>query len=422
MSYEEVKDVERALQWTPDDTVMAVARQRYPVVDSDIEALFLGRLDDTIDHFRLEIKLPRVHIGKLAQSSDTRTRWADVLNSLKLPTSALVVTASASIVSILSHHPLGKVLLPYFSCILIFLSSAPSIRKRLLAKSSWLLAQFDSVQNQVETTMDEIASRGLQLLHTTELTMNQALAPINVKLVAITRVESMLKTIKPDIDIPDPSDVKRSFDGLKEKLQGGFSSARGLIHVRRSLPSPFQSPEQFEWYIVIPYLVAMLMVQLVLVYISQTKEEPLEKNNMNQDEVDREWHLLWIAVQTYITAVIQILLAFLLTLTHSLVFFLNKEIGVFEANINTELRRTVGGVFEDIFRSGFKLVKSKFLDLLKKVNQLEAPIEKLKAKFPDVLENPEFSELASLVKDDLAGKVQKKRENILTHWSKIFGN
>ncbi|GAX18182.1 hypothetical protein FisN_25Hh166 [Fistulifera solaris] len=422
MSYEEVEDVEKALQWTPDDTVMDVARRRYPVVDSDIEALFLGRLDDTIDHFRLEIRLPRVHVGKLAQSSDTRTRWADVVNSIKLPTCALVVTVSTAILSILSHHPLGKVLLPYFSCIVTFLSSIPSIRKRLLTKSSWLLAQFDSVQTQVETAMDEIASRGFQILHTTESTMNQALAPINVKLAAITRVESMLKTIKPDIDIPDPSDVKRSFEGLKEKLQNGFSNARELIHVRRSLPSPFQSPENFEWYIVIPYLVAMLAVQLVLAYMSQKKADPLEETNMNPAEVDKEWYLLWTAVQTYITAVGQILLAFLLTQLHSLVFFLNQEIGVFEGNINQELRRTVGGVFEDIFRRGFQLVKAKFLDLLEKVNQLEAPIEKLKAKFPDVLENPEFSELASLVKDNLAGKVQKKRENILTHLSKIFGD
>jgi hypothetical protein len=209
---------------------------------------------------------------------------------------------------------------------------------------------------------------------------------------------------------------------LKEKLQNGFSNARELIHVRRSLPSPFQSPENFEWYIVIPYLVAMLAVQLVLAYMSQKKADPLEETNMNPAEVDKEWYLLWTAVQTYITAVGQILLAFLLTQLHSLVFFLNQEIGVFEGNINQELRRTVGGVFEDIFRRGFQLVKAKFLDLLEKVNQLEAPIEKLKAKFPDVLENPEFSELASLVKDNLAGKVQKKRENILTHLSKIFGD
>jgi hypothetical protein len=202
MSYEEVKDVEKALQWTPDDTVMAVARQRYPIVDSDIEALFLGRLDDTIDHFRLEIKLPRVHISKLAQGSDTRTSLADVVNSLKLPTYALIVTVSAAVLSILSHHPLGKILLPYLSCVLTFLSSIPSIRKRLLAKSSWLLAQFDSMQNQVENAIDELASQGFQILETTESTMNQALAPINVKLAAITRVESMLKTIKPDIDIP----------------------------------------------------------------------------------------------------------------------------------------------------------------------------------------------------------------------------
>jgi hypothetical protein len=210
---------------------------------------------------------------------------------------------------------------------------------------------------------------------------------------------------------------------LKEKLQSGFSSARGLIHVRRSLPSPFQSPEKFEWYIVIPYLVAMLAVQLVLVYMSQTKQDhlPLEETNMNKDEVDKEWFLLWTAVRTYITAVGQILLAFLLTQMHNLIFFLNKQIGVFEGNINKELRRTVGGVFEDIFRRGFKIAKSKFLDLLKKVNKLEEPIEKLKAAFPDVVENSEFSELASLVKENLADKVQKKRDNILTRLSKIFG-
>ncbi len=167
----------------------------------------------------------------------------------------------------------------------------------------------------------------------------------------------------------------------------------------------------------------MLAVQLVLVYMSQTKQDhlPLEETNMNKDEVDKEWFLLWTAVRTYITAVGQILLAFLLTQMHNLIFFLNKQIGVFEGNINKELRRTVGGVFEDIFRRGFKIAKSKFLDLLKKVNKLEEPIEKLKAAFPDVVENSEFSELASLVKENLADKVQKKRDNILTRLSKIFG-
>lgn len=218
--------------------------------------------------------------------------------------------------------------------------------------------------------------------------------------------------------------MRRSFDGFHKKLQTGFTSARSAIDVSRSLPSPFQSAENFELYIVIPYLAVMLAIQLFGVYITTLTKEgdfPPGENIVDNDERVDDWHLIWTALQTYITAVVQIALVFVLTQARSLLFFVNKEIDIFEGNVNRELRKSVGGVFEEIFRRGFRLVKSKFLDLLNKVNKLEEPLQKLKVAFPDISDNQDFSELASVFKTNVAGKLQKKRENIFNHMSNILG-
>lgn len=202
MSYEEVSDVEEGLDWKSEETVVALARQRYPQANSDVEALFLGRLDDAIENFTPEIRIPRLGIDKFASEDGARTSFAEVLNSLKLPTSALVITVSSAVISILSNNPLVKIAFPYFSCILTFLSAVPSIRERFFAKASSLFAQFDSMKSRVEEAIDRVASKSFKLLHTTESAMNKVLAPINAKLTAITQIESMLKQVKPDIDIP----------------------------------------------------------------------------------------------------------------------------------------------------------------------------------------------------------------------------
>ena len=215
--------------------------------------------------------------------------------------------------------------------------------------------------------------------------------------------------------------MERSFDGFSEKLQTGFSSARKALDVSRGLPSPFQSAEKFELYIVFPYLAAMLMIQLSVVYaaLANQDEVPSAESSVDNDERVNDWHLILTAFRAYLTAVIQIALLFVLTQARSLLFFLNNAIAGFESNINRELRRRVGGVFEEIFRRGFSLVKSKFLGLLNKVNKLEEPLRKVKAAFPDMFANQEFSELVSVYKVDVTDKLQKKRKNVFNH---IMGN
>lgn len=180
--------------------------------------------------------------------------------------------------------------------------------------------------------------------------------------------------------------------------------------------------KQFELYIVMPYLALMLAIQLFIVYTTSTRRGnfPDEKTSQASEQVD-DLHLILSAIHTYITAVVQIVLVFLLTQARSLLFFLNKEIDVFESNINKELQRTVGGVFEDIFQRGFKLVKSKFLKLLSKMNKLDEPLEKLKGRFPGAFANQELSELGSELKINAAGKLKKKGDNIFEHLIKFFG-
>lgn len=166
----------------------------------------------------------------------------------------------------------------------------------------------------------------------------------------------------------------------------------------------------------------MLVIQLIVVYNTST-EQPnfLNKEREHRGELLDDWDTIRTAVHTYITAVLQIVLVFLLTQARSLLFFVNKEIGVFEDNINRDLRRTVGNVFDDIFQRGFKLVKSKFLKLLAKMNSLEKPLQQIKDTFPDVFTNQELAQLASEVKVNVTGKLKQKGKNVFDHLSKLFG-
>jgi hypothetical protein len=61
---------------------------------------------------------------------------------------------------------------------------------------------------------------------------------------------------------------------------------------------------------------------------------------------------------------------------------INTQIAILERRVNKELRKAVGGVFDKIFRKGFGMVKQKFLVLIRKIDKIEGPINKVKSKIP----------------------------------------
>ena len=200
----------------------------------------------------------------------------------------------------------------------------------------------------------------------------------------------------------DISDIERSFDGYEDTLKGAFTGLQGVADLSRSLPAPLQSITNFQLYIVAPFLAVMLVLQLLGAYHSSrgiqdnvvaTPDEASVRylaTNSTLDmasmelgsEVMKEWSLLWAAVQSYLIATLQIAIAFLMTQSRAIVALVNFNIGVLEANINSNLKAALGDCFESIFVMGFGAVKIKFLDLVHKIDLIEQPLRKVQESVP----------------------------------------
>ena len=164
------------------------------------------------------------------------------------------------------------------------------------------------------------------------------------------------------------------------------------VDLSKDLPEPFKSVEKYELYFVMPFLAVMLILQLWGVYMTchtETSSDLSDAKNVtivdsirflqdNPTNVEiqmadsttdpNDWSVQWfeirIAIQTYLTTLLQIGLAFLVTQVKIMVSLINSQIDLLEKRINKHLRSAVGDVFEDIFHKGFGIVKEKFLVLV----------------------------------------------------------
>lgn len=185
----------------PSDILIARAQEKYPEAGTKVEAEFLGRLDDAIDNCQPKISIPRISPDQLQPTSDIKDQNA-LLHALKLPTVALVAMIATAFLLMITTSPLAKVIYPYLACITTFLSSVPDIRKRFLSAAVPVFDKFDRLKETTEQRVEGVSSKGFQYLNATEKAMNQSIAPIKDKAEFATKMESALRRIDPDIDIP----------------------------------------------------------------------------------------------------------------------------------------------------------------------------------------------------------------------------
>jgi hypothetical protein len=210
--------------------------------------------------------------------------------------------------------------------------------------------------------------------------------------------------ISPRNSFLDPSDIEKKFNDFEGELKTGFSGMQQAVDFSKDLPLPLQSIEKYQLYIMMPFLAVMLALQLWGVYVtSQTIQvsvvdgtddgrmlvESAENVTMTpslspttNDDMEQMFSEIWFAIQSYISTVIQIVLAFLLTQARAMAAIINSQIALLEGRVNKELRKAVGDVFEMIFQKGFSAVKDQFLVLVRKIDKIEGPINEIKSKFP----------------------------------------
>lgn len=207
----------------------------------------------------------------------------------------------------------------------------------------------------------------------------------------------------------DTSDIEEKFNGFEGELRAGFDGMQKAVDFSRNLPAPLQSIQKFQIFIMGPFLAVMLALQLWGVYTATQKMqgggmgEPdgtrmlLEVGGNNvtltpsiapttsqaSGDMEEQFLGIWIAIQSYLSTIVQIVIAFLITQARTMAAIVNSQIAILEGRVNKELRKAVGDVFEKIFQKGFGSVKDQFLKLVKKIDKIEGPINQIKSKIPD---------------------------------------
>ncbi|KAG7353749.1 hypothetical protein IV203_003104 [Nitzschia inconspicua] len=408
--YKAIPDAEQPedIELPPSDVLIARAQERYPEAGTKVKAEFLGRLDDAIDNCQPRIEIPRISPDQLQPSTEIEDQNA-LLKALKLPTTALVAMIAAALLLMITDSPLAKAIYPYVACITTFLSSVPDIRKRFLNAAVPVFDKLDTLKGTIERRVEGVSATGMKYLDVTEKAMNQAIAPIKDNLAFATKMETALRQIDPKIDIPDTSDIEEKFNDFERQLKTGFEGMQHAVDISRDLPAPLQSIQKFQLYIMGPFLAVMLALQLWGIYTATQKiqdgaigamddERMLVETGNNvtvvasmaptlaptssDHDMEAQLAAIWLAFQSYVSTVVQIIVAFLLTKARAMAAIINSQIAILEKRVNEELRKAVGDVFENIFQKGFGAVKVQFLKLVKKIDKIQGPINQLKAKIP----------------------------------------
>ncbi|KAL3908622.1 MAG: hypothetical protein SGARI_002974, partial [Bacillariaceae sp.] len=358
--YEAVPDAEAPDDITlpSSDVLIAKAQEKYPEAGTEIEAEFLGRLDDAIDNAQPKIEIPRISPDQLQPSTEIDDTAA-LFDAMKLPTMALVAMIATALLLALANSPFANAIYPYFACVTTFMASVPDIRKRFMAAVVPVFDKFDTMKKSIEGRVEGVSAKAFKYLNVTETSMNQAIAPIKNKVAFATKMETALRQVDPTIDIPGKymrlglsssskvrhllyvssqfytSDIEKEFNGFEDELTQGFTGMQQAVDFSRRLPAPLQSLQKYELYVMIPFLATMLALQVYGVYSTSQQDDAVvdamgngrllvETNvteaptmtstlapTMNNDVTGGQWLEIWVAVQCYVSTVVQVVLAFL---------------------------------------------------------------------------------------------------------------
>jgi hypothetical protein len=380
-----------------DESIMLErAMKRYPDAN-EVEAAFFGKLDEAIENARPEIVLPKVQASDIGPP---KSIMQFVGESLVLPTYALGAALVSAAVVVVTGSPVAKALFPYYACILMFPSSIPATRTRFMGQVTPAFTILDDTKALVEEKVSGVSTKALEILDQTEKAMYTAIAPIKSKADMATKAETMLRLVKPDIDIPDTSDIEKSFNRFEAIIRGAFGKkVTPAMDISRTIPKVFQSLDFFEYFAFYPFLAVFLLLQLFSVFTATStsssesmittsetamiRTEFVAARALNADSdfdstlssdvissVDvasmanatlhdgtpngiNEWGILWFAIQAYAATAVQLALAFVITQANAIAAVINHFLKRVESTINTSLDDQVGNVFRKIFQEGF---------------------------------------------------------------------
>ena len=403
---------------------------KYPEAN-EYEAKFLGALDKAIAKYsEPKIALPKLPPKCEQLGSSSSDSIPAFLNSLRAPTVALIATLGAGVQVLAMNNPIYEALYPYLSCVLLFISSIPSLRERFMQRFEALFAVIEHEPKEAEAKIEEFSNKAIKQLDDAESRMDSALKPIQAKLDKVTELESMLRIVDPSIDIPDISDIEEAFDGATGKIKSALEKVNDCcgVCVDKNIPEPIKSTKNMSNYFFYPFLAGVLIFQLVGVYVSETvknsvvdpvaetdiststSEVPVE-DSLEDPEFRSQFMLLIVTpLVNYLGTILEMSIAFALSQVSLIVKEMNTRIENIETDVNKEFKKRTGPIFDMVFKEGMGTVRSKTLKLIKDIEKIEGPLKKAEEMAEMAKLKKLQEEAAARAKEEAEKKLQEAKE------------
>jgi hypothetical protein len=446
--YEEVPDVEFGT--LPEPTTVKNPRDTYPEAD-ELQAKLLAYLDEVIKMPNPKIELPPV---KVHQVENAPTSMADLIELIKTPTLTFVATSvAAPLLVIVLESEFFELIVPYLVCAAQFAATIPSLTNRFTKQSDRGFETLEEKETRLNALVDAVSFEVGMYIDKIQDLLDQVLKPIRPKLDKVSKAEAILKTFDKDIDIPDVSDIERELDGCTDEVQAKMEAVKGMIDFKKSIPLPFQSRQNFNKYAIYPVLAVFLVIQLVGVYTTvqqQNTAAAVDAKSIEQevtryfrgmqevvaDGVVEEftvmptadaseetfWFPLWIALQVYITADVQIFLGFLMTQAAVLAAVMNLAI----KQVNDDAKRAVdmtgaNEAFDKYLTTNTTKIRVKLLKLIQSLAKLDNLMAKagLDKDFPTDMKG--VKDTLGSMKDSLPTDLNGVDEKLSDFTGSLFG-
>jgi hypothetical protein len=242
----------------------------------------LSNIDETIQsNGSFQFALPTVN------SDDMITQGQSMIQSMVLPTlTTIVATITAFGLSAVQQltdkstsidHTISTIsilLFPYVNATIAFLASFRPIQSRCMTSVEPIFQKMDSIQDTIQSSISDISTNVNTTIDTVETKIKDAMEPVLPTLQTATQYESMIRTVQPDVDIPDATDIDREINETRtivtNPLQEATTQITNLTEATKMIPYPFQSSTSFYWSIVVPIAIVCLCTQLGVVYFTTT--------------------------------------------------------------------------------------------------------------------------------------------------------
>lgn len=388
--YEEVPDVEDRVIPLPE----VDPRETYPEAD-ELQARLLGDLDEVIKLPNPKVELPRIQAQQVAGAPTT---WSELLEALKIPTQTFVATVTVAILTIIWGSSLVQQLFPYVACIIEFASTVPALVQRFANQSDRVFETLDEVDGTIDAQVDAVTFKVQFCVDSVQDLTRQVVEPVRPKLEKVRQAEVILQKYDETIDIPDPDDIEKELDGCGDAVQEKMDAVKRSIDFRKCIPVFLRSKENFTWYILYPILIVFLGLQLYGVYQSSQMQDEAATNQATtrylrgsivEQELDVmvedvrssttgettdevSWYPLWVALQVYLTAVVEIFIGFLMSQASMIAATLNVAIGRVENEANGAIDTTgAAEVFETYLTTKMQVLRMKLLKLVETMIKID---------------------------------------------------